>query len=198
MAFTIVLRYKGCSLKIDLPRGNFYAKTRIFHGKTVYEALFEHFVTGEPVSMRGFARECGQAAVRVMGYPIDTKGDSIGKFMARIEAAARKSGNPALRKKSFVRLPRGGASPVLVRKSPDARFTPAARKIMLGKIRQMHRGGSRPTSAQIRDACLQELRAARMAENMVVSDTAIVRMKIELGLRQARKPLQKPPIRRRL
>lgn len=61
----------------------------------------------------------------------------------------------------FKRLPRGGASPVISRKTPSSRFTHAQREVIEETMKGLYKLGKLPRHADIRVNCLAALRKKR-------------------------------------
>ncbi len=186
---SLTLRYKGFSLKLVFKANTYYTKTPFEPGKTLYQTLFEHLIDGKTVSCHGLAKHYK----KVNSY---INPGAISQLLKRIEAAVKKSPNRKLRKKHFKRPQIGGASPVLSRKSPISRFTPAQREIFEKTIGLLHKQGKRPRYKEIRRACLNSLQKKGLAGNVILSDLAIWRAKKRLGLPIRPPPRPKPPRRR--
>ena len=164
----LTLRYKGYSLQLRFELNSYYMRTPFEPGKTLYQLLFEHLIDGKPVSCRGIARK-----YKAVNDSITA--NSIKKIMGRIESALKSSCDKRLRKKRFVTLPRGGASPVLERKSSESRFTEVQRAIIDKAVTALRSKGKKPTPKEIRAACLRVLREKGLNGNVVFSHLAAKR-----------------------
>ncbi len=193
----LTLRHKGYSLKLVFRADTYYTrtvfepgKTEFEPGKTMYQLLFEHLVDGKTVS-------CGEIARHYKKVNQDINPSSIQQMLGRIEAAAKKSPTGRLREKHFKRPPRGGASPVVSRKSIDSRFTHAQREVIDETIKDLYKLGKLPRYADIRVICLVALRKKGLGGNVVLNDLAILRAKKRLGLPIRKRQPARPPRRRR-
>lgn len=166
--FKLTLYYKGHFLPLFLHGKTFYSVKEFEPGKTLYHVLFEHLVDGVPVSQKGLARKYADKNEFL-------RDKVISKIMERIESAAKNSNDQELGKKHFVRLPAGGASPVLSRKSMDSRFTQQQNEIIKKTIQRLYCTGKIPSPKRIRIACLAALKKKDLAESVALSYPAIKR-----------------------
>lgn len=164
----LTLRHKGYSLQLRFEVKSYYMRTPFEPGKTLYQIIFEHLIDGKTVSLRGLARKYAKVN-------LDIRGAAIKRMMKTIEIAAKKSSDARLRKKRFVTLPRGGASPVLERKSSESRFTEAQREVIMRTGNALRKQGRKPTLKEFRYACINALNRAGLGGNVVFSFLAAKR-----------------------
>ncbi len=171
----LTLRYKGYSLQLSFELNSYYMRTPFEHGKTLYQLLFEHLIDGKTVSSKGIARHYKPVNDSITG-------GSVSKIMERIESALKASRDKRLRKKRFVTLPRGGASPVLERKSSESRFTEAQREVIMRTGNAFRKQGRKLTLKEFRYACINALNRKGLDDNVVFSHLAAKRYAKRGGL----------------
>ena len=183
MPIELTLRYKGYFLRLYFRYKSYYTihefepgkyTTKGFKpGKTMYQILFEHLVDKKPVSYTEIAEHYKRANLFL-------RGPAIKSMVKKIKAAAKKSPDRRLRRMAFIiNESRGGAVP--------SHVMPVIKKMM----RDLHRGGRRPTYTQIRVAGVNKLTEVDPNMGIGFSNSMIRRLKRKLGL-----PMRSDAIRR--
>jgi len=98
---------------------------------------------------------------------------TVARITSKIEQALKNSLNPRLKKMSFVKLSRGGASPVLKRRSSMSRFTVEQRAIIDATVHKFLNKNKHISNSEIREACLKQLAKKGLQENVLFELTAI-------------------------
>jgi len=175
MPVELTLSYKGFSLRLEFKTNSYYVRTEFEPGKTLYQILFEHLVDKRAVSVKGLARKYRNVNPFLRDWPIAC-------MMQRIEAALGECPNEGLKRMRFVKLPRGGANPVIKRQRPTSRFTEEQRRVIERTIGILHLRGRKPSYEEIRAACLTVLARKGLQENVSLMSCTIARFKRRLGL----------------
>ncbi len=169
------LSCNGYSLDLPYKHIHYYLTQEFEPGKTLYQILFEHLVKGKTVSAGEIARK-----YKEINYSLDP--GAVFMLIRRIEAALKNSPDKRLRKMEFVRPPRGGASPVISRKSQKARYTLAQRAVIDTTVKGLCSNGKKPTQREIKTVCMKALQEKGLAGNVKLNPAMISHTKKRLGL----------------
>jgi hypothetical protein len=174
MPIELKLRYKGYFLRLYFRYKSYYTihefepgkytTNGVEPGKTMYQILFEHLVDKKPISYTEIAEHYKGANPLLRGPVIEF-------VVKKIKAAAKKSPDARLKRMAFViNKSRCGMVP--------SNVVPVIEKMM----RNLHRGGRKPTYAQIRAVGLKKVNEVDPKLILLFSKHMIRNRKDMLGL----------------
>ncbi len=155
------LLHKGYSLRLVFPYNSYYANQKFESDKTLYQILFEHLIDRKAVLPFELAERYKKVNPLIRGCAIIL-------LMRRIEAALGTAKDKRLREMHFIKKEKGLAALQRQKQKAYVRYNKARMKIINATIQELYGKGGIPANRVIRDACLQALRKAGLAEKVIL------------------------------
>lgn len=171
----IRLEHNGLSLEIPYKNKHLYLEKEFEPGKNLYQIVFEYLVDGRELSIGELIRKYRSKHPQLGHAP-------IWFIIKRIKSAQEKSLDPRVKALSFVRPSRGGARPVISRKSVRSRYTPEQKATIESVVKALHENGKRPSDRAVKLACIRALSQKGLLQNVKLHPLRIRAIKIDLNL----------------